>query len=385
MQRIFIRYLGGSRANQADEFFQSAQDLIAGRDAAAHIRFDPDRDDLVSRQHLKITTTPGGAFQLVDLQSRNGTFLNHQRVFGAVALNHNDVVQLGAGGPEFRFEMDPPPMLPPSLPMGAAGAKATRVSWMPEPPAGAPRPVGRATVERMLGDVFTRMRQDGRRSLWVAITAVAVLGALVLGSWWYLGRSRAQLQSSLSAVAQKSDETQQHVEEEMKKAPQALEEGKKQVEILQAQLRMSDQRNSESQNKLAQELALAQNRLTAMQRMMEQQRAKQADPPKATAPQAPVVQAPVVPVPVVPYDTALADAADKLEKGQASAALEIALRLTQQDPSRWDAYGVAGECYAQQNDLKLAEDMFQRAIAHSSGEVRSVLEERLKALRERDK
>ena len=57
---------------------------------------------------------------------------------------------------------------------------------------------------------------------------------------------------------------------------------------------------------------------------------KAADPPKAA-------------VPVVPYDQALADATDRLEKGQASAALEIATRLIQQDPNRWDGYGIAGE------------------------------------------
>src|SRR5262249_31086121 len=145
MQKILIRYLGGSRANQADEFPPDGQDLVAGRDNSAQIRFDPDRDDLVSRQHLKITSTPGvpNSFQLVDLQSRNGTFLNRQRVFGSMRLNHNDVVQLGAGGPEFRFEIEPPPLPTPSgvfVQQGNREIKATRESWMPEQ-SSTPRPV----------------------------------------------------------------------------------------------------------------------------------------------------------------------------------------------------------------------------------------------------
>jgi hypothetical protein len=378
MQRIFIRYLAGSRANQADEFFQSGQELVAGRDPAAHIRFDPDRDDLVSRQHLKIVVSPVGGFQLIDLQSRNGTFLNRQRVFGSIAINHNDVVMLGAGGPEFRFELDPPPMLPPSLPGSPAIAKPTRESWMPDPstPSASPRPVGRATVERMLGDVFTRMRQDGRRSMWGAILAVAILAALLLGFGVYFLKSRQQMQTSIKSVAEENQKSQQQMEEELKKTPQAAEEAKKRVERLEAQLRMSDERNSANQKALMLALENAKKQSAALSRMLEQQKAKAA---AAAAEQAKAV------APVVPYETALADAGDKLEKGQVSAALDIATRLIQQDPNRWEAYGIAGESYAKSNDLKAAEDMFERAVARASGESRSVLEEQLKGIRERQK
>src|SRR5579859_3225755 len=113
MQKIVIRHLSGARADQVDEFpVSGAQELIVGRDALASVKFDPDLDDLVSRQHVKIVRDPADSegFQLVDLQSRNGTFLNQTRVYGVVRLSHDDVVQLGAGGPEFRFEIFPPPV-----------------------------------------------------------------------------------------------------------------------------------------------------------------------------------------------------------------------------------------------------------------------------------
>jgi len=168
MQKIVIRHLSGARADEVDEFPASgAQELIVGRDALASVKFDPDLDDLVSRQHVKIVRDPADpeGYQLVDLQSRNGTFLNRTRVYGVVRLNHDDVVQLGAGGPEFRFEIFPPPLETGARPTREASRemlagldlKSTRESWLQVP--GAPRPVGRGTVERMLGDVFTRVKR----------------------------------------------------------------------------------------------------------------------------------------------------------------------------------------------------------------------------------
>ena len=84
-------------------------EILVGRDPDAAVRFDPSREDLVSRQHMKITCDPEfpEEFSVVDLQSRNGTFLNRQRVYGPARLGHSDVIQLGPAGPEFRFELDP--------------------------------------------------------------------------------------------------------------------------------------------------------------------------------------------------------------------------------------------------------------------------------------
>src|SRR5579863_10238945 len=113
MQRILIRHLSGARAGQVDEFpAAETNEILVGRDPEASVRFDPSREDLVSRQHVKIVRDPEtpNEFAVVDLQSRNGTFLNRQRVYAPARISHNDVIQLGPAGPEFRFEMDPPPV-----------------------------------------------------------------------------------------------------------------------------------------------------------------------------------------------------------------------------------------------------------------------------------
>jgi hypothetical protein len=395
--------------NQADEFSSDAQDLVAGRDSSAQIRFDPDRDDLVSRQHLKITATPGvpNSYQLVDLQSRNGTFLNRQRVYGAIRLNHNDVVQLGAGGPEFRFELNPPPLPTPggALGSGPREAKATRESWMPEPSTPS-RPVGRGTVERMLGDVFTRVRRDRRRSLVIGALAIVGLGVMTAFLWVYLSRSRAELQNTLATTQQKNEASQQHLEEEVKKAPEAIEEAKKQVQKLEAQLRDSNNRNSANQKELMEALEAARRQTAALSRAVEEQKAQAAKAAAAqaaqaaqtaqTAPAAQPPQAVQSAQPVQPdgadsrprpistgYDGALIIAQEKLDRGEASAAFEIAQRLVQQDPSRWGAYALAGQAAAKLGDTRLAGDLYLRAIARAQGEDKSRLEQELRVIQEK--
>jgi serine protease Do len=122
MERILIKHQTGSKANQTEAF--SLADFISitfGRDSSVEVKYDPDRDDLVSRQHARITRESNnpGQFILTDLNSRNGTFVNKSRINSPYHLNHGDQVQFGVGGPELVFELDPPPVNP---------AKQTRLS-----------------------------------------------------------------------------------------------------------------------------------------------------------------------------------------------------------------------------------------------------------------
>ncbi|MGT2428832.1 hypothetical protein ACU4HD_09235 [Cupriavidus basilensis] len=52
MTRIIITHISGSKAHQIEQFEVDRFDqIILGRDPAATVVFDPQRDDLVSRQH----------------------------------------------------------------------------------------------------------------------------------------------------------------------------------------------------------------------------------------------------------------------------------------------------------------------------------------------
>ncbi len=422
MQKILIHYLAGARENQVDEFPVAVQqELIVGRDAAAHIRFDAERDDLVSRQHSKIIQSPWdpSGFQLVDLQSRNGTFLNHKRVYGSERLNHRDVIQLGAGGPEFRFELDPPPASALQTDQAAAfgvGAKATRESWMPEPQ-GAPRPIGRGTVERMLGDVFTRMKKDHKTSRWVV---VAVLGAVIVlggGVWFYLRQSQANLAASVAQAKQQSQQDLAHVNDELKKEPAALEEARKQVEKLEAELQKSNSRNDANVQKLLAELQAQRKQADDLERAYSGHSRKLSQIPPAgtttgrtaapatekaavataTTPpppaQAPPTTAPAAsPAPVstaqslpagTSFDSVAAKVRSMIDSGQVVEALGLATQLVQYDSSRWEGYSLAGEAAQKISDYSLAADMYRRAAPKAPADMRAHLEDQARKMQER--
>ena len=110
--RIVIRHLSGSKIHQVEEIpLKDLQKVTMGRDPSAGIVYDQRRDDVVSRQHAAIRIEHGDelSFRLVDLNSSNGTLLNGERISGEVELVPEDLVELGAGGPKFIFDVQPRP------------------------------------------------------------------------------------------------------------------------------------------------------------------------------------------------------------------------------------------------------------------------------------
>lgn len=225
MERILIKHISGSRANQIDVFLiQENKEIRFGRDPSAEVKFDPDRDDQVSRMHARISQDPADKtlFTVTDLESRNGTFINKTRILGKARLYPGDRVQLGVGGPEIEFDLDP---CPPGLtrlasPPEAMTPRATRQEPTlvaatqrigaqqapPQPPA-----VGRATVERLIAQT----KGDTRKHLINGAAVLVTIVVLVAGLLMYrskLGEEEMQ---------QKMTETKEELE---KKAAADLEE-----------------------------------------------------------------------------------------------------------------------------------------------------------------
>ncbi len=110
-QSVVIRHMSGTKGPAVEQIpIAGRKELIAGRGSSCDIRYDLAADDLVSRRHMKIEIagTDAPEFAVVDLNSRNGTFVNKRRIKERSKLRPGDVVQLGAGGPEFVFDLDPP-------------------------------------------------------------------------------------------------------------------------------------------------------------------------------------------------------------------------------------------------------------------------------------
>ena len=108
MACILLHHLSGSRAAEIDVVpLAPSEAIVLGRDPAATVRFHATRDLLAGRRHACIACGGQGEprHELRDLAARNGTFLNRQRVLGALPLRPGDVLQLGAGGPALRFDV----------------------------------------------------------------------------------------------------------------------------------------------------------------------------------------------------------------------------------------------------------------------------------------
>jgi S1-C subfamily serine protease len=179
---ILIRYKGGAGAEFPAE---GHRELTVGRDPACNVKFEAETD-LVSRRHARITQSAEaqGGYTIADLGSRNGTFVNKQRIFGPVALTAGDVVQLGPGGPEFEFDLNPRPaaaMKPTRLAedvvlMNASAMAPTRAAAPTAATHGAGT-VGKATVERMITGVKTQQRKTMYMVVGGMLALVAVVAA----------------------------------------------------------------------------------------------------------------------------------------------------------------------------------------------------------------
>jgi len=97
---IRLRQIKGADRGRELEF---EQDLIRiGRMPDSDVNFDPEVDLDASGRHAEIRNEDG-RYLLIDTGSRNGTWLNGQRIKHA-ALSRGDEIEFGRGGPKLEIE-----------------------------------------------------------------------------------------------------------------------------------------------------------------------------------------------------------------------------------------------------------------------------------------
>ena len=184
IERYVIRHTAGSKNNQVEEFDFNKSALSIGRAAGSDIQYDPEQDAIVSREHGKIDkiSSDPPKFTISDNNSRNGIFVNKNRVKGTVPLELGDQVQLGLNGPVFTFDIYPRPQdmmsatrvveIPTSIKPTTVSDIHTEVSAMSEP---VKTGLGKQTVERML--VSERKKSTGKMAM-ILGAVIIILGVL---------------------------------------------------------------------------------------------------------------------------------------------------------------------------------------------------------------
>ncbi|MEG3938170.1 PrsW family glutamic-type intramembrane protease [Microcoleus sp. S36b_A3] len=103
----------GSAASAASKYPLSEYGEVAiGRDRNCHIALESIAHGMVSRRHAAVRPLTHGnwtRWQICDLNSANGTYVNGQKLQGCQTLQTGDRISLGQDGPEFIFETSATP------------------------------------------------------------------------------------------------------------------------------------------------------------------------------------------------------------------------------------------------------------------------------------
>jgi Trypsin-like peptidase domain/FHA domain len=180
-----FKFLSGARAGQTETFRKGYIGL--GRHPLSDVRFDAERDLDVSSRHAAIVRKSEG-FILQDLGSRNGTFVNGQRVTGETLLQKGDVIGFGANGPALEFQVIEVSDAPATAGAGAE-PQAERASSPQDVVAAAPR---QSTGMRIAAEV-SRQTAQLRRTTKVLVVLLLLVVTGFTWMQWDAGRRAREL------------------------------------------------------------------------------------------------------------------------------------------------------------------------------------------------
>lgn len=219
-----------------------------GRGRECEIHPVDQNDTVVSRVHAELTVGPSGGLVIRDIESKNGTYLNGDRITEPMPIRLGDKIMLGQGGPVLLVEG-----------MGTAPHKAVA-----RPPQAARAGVGQKTVIGMIGDALAKARnslafmkavreevgKDARRKIrWLTalvVLLVLLLGAGVYGVYWLLSgqveHTKQALRTAEDSARAESDRLRRELDAARAAAAPASE-----VETLRVKLVTAESRTAQLQ------------------------------------------------------------------------------------------------------------------------------------------
>lgn len=223
---LLLQVLSGARAGHV---LETDEDLVRiGREEGSALRFDPERDLDVSARHASVAREEG-AWVLRDLGSRNGTFLNGERVDVPTPLRDGDRIRCGADGPEVQVHLleagGTQPFLDAGLAVsaGSRGRRSTAAATREGPSLAAARVVRRwRTAAAALG-----------------LLLVAAAAVLLLGGRERMDseRERAVMLARIDSAVAAGEAALTEVEGELSGLAASLREAQRQLRETEAALR----------------------------------------------------------------------------------------------------------------------------------------------------
>ena len=176
-----------------------------GRGKECEIRPVAEKDGIVSRVHAELTVGPSGGLAVRDAGSKNGTFLNNEKIAAAVPVRLGDRITLGPGGPVLVVE----------------GIGTSPVKAVPRPAPAVPPAMGAKTVMGLINNALVKAKEErqrggrgstaflkavaeevgkdsSRKIRWLTTTIIVLvllLGGGVYGVYWLLTRQVAQTEA----------------------------------------------------------------------------------------------------------------------------------------------------------------------------------------------
>ena len=173
-----------------------------GRNRDQRVMFSRD-EIIVSAEHADITYRDG-RYVLRDHNSRNGTFVNRERILQK-ALEPGDIVEFGRGGPSAQFVMDTEAGMTPTLDLSDKKTPDA-LRKLATSPGKKPTAANTGSSRRFPStrDFVSVVQGNKRRALINTIGLVALLAVVSGVAFWQM-RQRGSLQDSLADFAMSLD------------------------------------------------------------------------------------------------------------------------------------------------------------------------------------
>jgi pSer/pThr/pTyr-binding forkhead associated (FHA) protein/S1-C subfamily serine protease len=265
-----------------------------GRGRECEVRPVEGSEGIVSRVHAELSVGPSGGLSLRDVGSKNGTYLNGDRIGAAMPVRIGDRITLGPGGPVLVVEgIGTGPMKAAMRPPGPVG-----------PPAGAAGSVSHSTVMGLINNALEQAREERRRGgrgstaffravadevgkdssrkfRWLVVIGallIAILGGATYGVYWLLSEQveQTEFERRTAEDSARADAVRLRGELEAARAAAApaatVDSLRAQLESAQARTNVLEQALARAQTSLNQQLSSGEAKRLESQRDLQRLR-----------------------------------------------------------------------------------------------------------------